>query len=421
MAIVAALVGPSSAKAVWYRCPIMTVSKGAALTEDNPLVDCADIEVPLCHPGVCTSTQTITVFVKRIPPQKAPAAGSKPQVLWMLQGGPGESSSVAVYTMDHRGTGRSAPLSCAENNIPYSPNVTLKCLGSIKQKFGSVAPAAFSVTSAASDLAYIIANEQATSEVYVYGLSYGTYLVERVMHLAPAGVKGYILDSIQSEQFYTTKDAPFYSNWDRDVAGTVDTFLSYCDNDKFCASKIGPKSKLYIQGLYARLDKTSVANKCADVIRTLVPDYAKNPSWLVNNFLYTMLKDYNKRTLIPPFLYRLNRCNAADQAVVANMVSILTNSTENLLMTSLDGFPTAKSLNLSSANLSKVSYLTGEGRSNVVYKSIVLSEIWELPSPSVAQMTKWFERALMGAMNPLEQRENILDNCIYLGGKDTLC
>ncbi len=87
-----------------------------------------------------------------------------------------------------------------------------------------MAPEAFSVTSAASDLAYIIENEQSANDVFVYGLSYGTYLVERVMHLAPAGVKGYILDSIQSEQFYTTKDAPYYSNWDRDVRGVGKTY-----------------------------------------------------------------------------------------------------------------------------------------------------------------------------------------------------
>ncbi|RHY77128.1 hypothetical protein DYB34_004410 [Aphanomyces astaci] len=401
----------------------MTLARGVAASDDNPLVECADIQVPLCHPGVCTSTLQITVFVKRIPPQKLPPIGSKQQALWMLQGGPGESSSVAVYTMDHRGTGRSAPLSCAEDNIPYSPNTTLKCLTNIKTKYGAVAPAAFSVTSAASDLAYIITNEQSTNDVFVYGLSYGTYLVERLMHLAPEGVKGYILDSVQSEQFYITKDAPYYSNWDRDVGGTVDTFLSYCDNDKFCASKVGPKSKTYIQGLYARLDKKSAtaSSKCADVIRSMLPEYATNPSWLVNNFLYTMLRDYNKRNLIPAYLYRLNRCNSADQAVVANMVMILTNSTENLLMTTLDGFPKSL-LNVSgTGNVSKVSTLTGEGRSNVVYKAIVLSEIWELPSPSAAQMTKWFESAMMGAMNPLEQRENVLDNCIYLGGKDTPC
>ncbi|KAF0686136.1 Aste57867_22101 [Aphanomyces stellatus] len=424
----AALAGLVHGKATWYPCPLLTIAKRDVQSKGNPTVECADIPMPLCYPGVCNNTKAspINLFVKRIPAAKASAT---PQALWMLQGGPGESSInmevlmydawvatgglVSVYTMDHRGTGRSELLGCAEGNSPYSPSYTARCLSKIKLAYGESAPAAFSVTSAATDLATVIQNELATSEVFVYGLSYGTYLVERVMHLAPKGIKGYILDSIQSEIFYKTKDAPYYSNWDRDVGGVVETYLSYCDTDTFCASKIGPNAKAYVQGLYAKLDNGQ--NKCADVIKTLAPEYAAKPSWAINGFLYTMLKDYNQRNLIPAVLYRLNRCNTADQGMVANAINLAKNSTSSLLMTDFS----VPGKNLTEA--AKVSYLTGEGRSTVVYKNIVLSEIWELPTPSADQQAKWFNDALMGAMSPLEQAQERQDTCIYLGNKDPMC
>ncbi|KAG9397714.1 hypothetical protein AC1031_019156 [Aphanomyces cochlioides] len=430
--LVAALAGAAQAASstLWYSCPILTIGSGEVPSSKNPLVQCADIQVPLCHTGVCSSTKFITVFVKRIPASAtASAALSAPRAMWMLQGGPGESSvnmeglmadayinanrAVSIYTMDHRGTGRSAPISCAEDNDPYSPQMTIRCIQSTKAKYGDVAPQAFSVTSAANDLAYVIQNELAGTDVFVYGLSYGTYLVERLMHIAPKGVKGYILDSIQSEQFYTTKDAPFYSNWDRDVGGTAETFFSYCDKDDLCASKVGPSSKAYLKAVYAALDAGT--NACGTMIKTAAPEYGNKPSWLVNNFLYTFLKNANRRNLIPAVMFRLNRCNSADKAMVTNALNYIRNSTSsNLLMTDFsDG--------ADNSSVARVAYLNSEGRSTVVYKNIVLSEIWQRPTPSVAQMTQWYEDALMAAMNPLQQPQDLQDTCIYLGGDDPIC
>ncbi|KAF0718106.1 Aste57867_1898 [Aphanomyces stellatus] len=410
----------AAASNAWYACPLKTIAPGETASADNAMVECADLVVPLCYPGVCTSSLEISVFVKRIPAISKSAA--TPQAVWMLQGGPGESSvnmedlmaevylsanrAVSVYTMDHRGTGRSTPLSCEENNNPYDPRVTVACIQKIKQTFGSVAPTAFSVTSAAHDLANVINLVLSTTEVFVYGLSYGTYLVERLMHLAPAGIKGYILDSIQSEQFYPTKDSPWYSNWDHDVATPVRTYLSYCDKDSYCASKIGPNATAYVQGLYALIDNpatTSATSACAAILRQ-VPGYQTHPSWLVNSFLYTMFKDYNQRNLVPAFLYCLNRCNTADQAVVTNSIDLLFNVTSDTQL--LQGVGAS---------------LTGTGHSTVVYNNIVLSEIWQLPSPSVGQMTTWFQDALFGAQNPATLNDTLAQYCIYLGHNDPIC
>ncbi|CAK4613982.1 hypothetical protein LEN26_007547 [Aphanomyces euteiches] len=428
-ASVALAAAASSTSVTWYSCPLQTIAKNEKASSDNPTVECADISVPLCYDSVCSSTKQISVFVKRIPAQ---SPGATPQAMWMLQGGPGESSvnmeplmadayiaakrTVSIYTMDHRGTGRSTRLSCAEDNDPYDAKVTVSCLQQVKKTYGSVAPQAFSVTSAANDLATVISTVLADSEVFVYGLSYGTYLVERLMHLAPPAVKGYILDSIQSEQFYPTKDSPWYSNWDRDVADAVTNYLNYCDQDSTCASKIGPNSKSYIQGLYAKLD-AATDNACAEIFRP-DPPYEAHPSWIVNTFLYSLFTDYNQRNLIPAVLYRLNRCNADDQVVMKNALNMLTNSSSSQLLQSLG----KSKLMINKTNvLEKVAYMTGDGSSQVVYNNIVLSEIWQFPSPSRNQSTQWFEAALFGAQSPLDQDTFYQDICIYIANNDSVC
>ncbi|TMW69773.1 hypothetical protein Poli38472_001929 [Pythium oligandrum] len=107
--------------------------------------------------------------------------------------------------MDHRGTGRSTLLQCSAMNA-YS------FLGSIID-FSEVAgcvqevltqidghTAAFSITSAAKDIHLLVSTLNANENVFIYGAGYGTYLAERVMHLAPVNVKGYALDGVVSER-----------------------------------------------------------------------------------------------------------------------------------------------------------------------------------------------------------------------------
>eukprot|EP00644_Phytophthora_capsici_P006502 jgi/Phyca11/50546/gw1.36.456.1 len=122
-------------------------------------------------------------------------------------------SSVDVYTVDHRGTGRSFFLECvaAQVNAEGSPggvDILLQelpyCVEDVLYQLDGHSEA-FSVTSAARDIIYLLdglendSESPEVGEVYLYGTSYGTYLVERVMHLAPSQVKGYILDGVVSE------------------------------------------------------------------------------------------------------------------------------------------------------------------------------------------------------------------------------
>ncbi|EGZ29195.1 hypothetical protein PHYSODRAFT_450444, partial [Phytophthora sojae] len=61
-------------------------------------------------------------------------------------------------------------------------------------KYGDLA--SFSTTSAANDVVTFISNYTNGASTILYGISYGTILLERIMHLNPAKVTGYVLDGV---------------------------------------------------------------------------------------------------------------------------------------------------------------------------------------------------------------------------------
>ncbi|OQR87094.1 serine protease family S33 [Achlya hypogyna] len=332
------------------------------------VAECAAVQVPLCHAGICSNPRTIPAFVKRIP---ASSGLGKKKALWVLQGGPGASSvnmeglmanlhalldgQFSVYTMDHRGTGRSLLLDCEASQAtaagsPGGASVTAdelpSCLADINYQFGTDA-SMFSVSSAAADLAHVLANDPAlaAADVFVYGVSYGTYVVERLMHLAPHNVKGYVLDSVQAESFPAdTTLAGFYSNWDRDFGEVASAFFALCDADAFCAAQIGPNSRATVMNLYAALDAN--ATQCAQLIATDEP-----PSWTLRKYFAALFTDMEQRLLIPALVKRFVRCDADDLQVLSATLG--------------RAAPTEPS---------PVSYVRG---SDLLYSTIVFSEIWQ--------------------------------------------
>ena len=75
------------------------------------------------------------------------------------------------------------------------------CAWELHNKYGDLA--SFSTTSAAMDILTFISEYKNGASTIVYGLSYGTLVVQRLMHFNPSNVTGYVLDSI-----VTTTGAP---------------------------------------------------------------------------------------------------------------------------------------------------------------------------------------------------------------------
>ncbi|OQS04937.1 kinase [Thraustotheca clavata] len=154
--------------------------------------ECAQFTLPLCHAGICDSNNTIQIFVKRVLADK-----QDPKAVWLLQGGPGASTAGAmekimanvyralggtatVYTMDHRGTGRSHRLGCtaaqvetsgSPSNGEITPEVLSACIQDVNVQLGaspnSSMLSAYSTTSAALDVSTLINNTNNTN-TYVY-------------------------------------------------------------------------------------------------------------------------------------------------------------------------------------------------------------------------------------------------------------
>lgn len=393
--------------------------KGAAST-DAPRYECGEFRVPMCYDGVCESDKTIDIFVKRV--VAADGADAADKSLWILQGGPGASSigieslmttmfyeldrKVNIYTMDHRGTGRSSRLECqaAEAMVygsPSGPTISINeipaCIDDLRFQMDNQT-AAYSITSAAMDLRTIIDSAMADTDVFVYGLSYGTYLVERLVHVAPESVKGFIVDGIVSETGATVEQRSTFSNWDHDVAVTADRFLADCLEDDYCKSKFPGVSNLteFTLQLYADLDaaaKTPGTNACADALA----NNGVRPSYLLRTTFSDYLMSDTDRLLIPAVIYRTARCSDSD-------VEALEYFAEGLVYDT-------------SADDGDVDTETLLYDSDMLYYLIVFSEMWETPTPDKATLIGWYESGVAASDNYL----TLPYYCLFTGSREDAC
>ena len=95
--------------------------------------------------------------------------GFRRALLWV-------QSQFDVMIPDHRGTGRSSPLYCTEYTATPDP----ACIATALQRYSNATLAQFSVSNAARDInAAMDLTALADGKVYLYGVSYGTYLLQR--------------------------------------------------------------------------------------------------------------------------------------------------------------------------------------------------------------------------------------------------
>lgn len=283
---------------------------------------------------------------------------------------------VNVYTMDHRGTGRSTLLDCvaAQSTVsgsPWggeiSPEEVPDCALALEDEYGDLA--SFSITTAATDLATFISTYTANQQTIVYGVSYGTALVERIIHLAPDEVVGYVLDGIATSSGSSLANVEYFSKWDSDFGEVADGFLAKCAADDLCSSKFTDQSlpdtlKSLLEDFDNNPDST-----CAALVRDLksgVAGYAVEPaSYSVRTMLGSLFTNDETRPMIPALAYRLARCNSDDVDVITFFMT------------------------------PRTSYSSGYSeddkfRSTLLYNLIVYSEMWEKPQPSEATMLKRF-------------------------------
>jgi pimeloyl-ACP methyl ester carboxylesterase len=283
--------------------------------------ECAYLPTPLSwdDPG----GDRIGVFVSR---RRAPSGTTLGQ-LWLVQGGPGGSGDVFAYfgyideigallpdvdvfVMEHRGVGESGRLWCPEQEDPNSPGGEFievdeipACAAFIAGKLGPGGFEEFSATAAARDLDWVT---RITAEpgvpTYLYGVSYGTYVVQRYAQLVPEGAQGLILDSVVSPG-HLSFDV-FDAQFDAVAQGMADR----CAADATCRSKLGNDPWATLQTTVAALE----ADSCGDL--PLPGDFA-------GTFFASLVADLDGREAVLPLLYRLARCDAADVAAFEHFLN----------------------------------------------------------------------------------------------------
>ncbi|KAE9310137.1 hypothetical protein PR003_g20334 [Phytophthora rubi] len=275
--------------------------------------------------------------------------------------------AVNMYTMDHRGTGRSTRLDCVAaqattTGSPWGseldPSEVPACAQDLHNKYGDLA--SFSVTTAATDLATFISTYTNGADTTVYGVSYGTVMVERLMSLAPPEVIGYVLDGVAASSGASADEFMYMSKSDSDFGEVGEAFLSLCDHDNECKTRFARKSlNKTLDDLFHQFDKDPNST-CA-----MTSESATNPSSFLRVILSMLLPDMEMRNLIPPIVYRLQRCGPEDVDILTHLVTTLSSS---------------------SATPQDSAF-----QSSLLYYLIVFSELWETPASSNSELQARFE------------------------------
>ncbi|AUX48742.1 uncharacterized protein SOCE26_102830 [Sorangium cellulosum] len=329
---------PSPAVA-WGACP------------ERYQTECAKLIMPLDHgsPG----GETIEVHIAR---RKA-AVASKRQV-WLLAGGPGQSGNLFfeqvtalagalpdadLYVIDHRGTGYSHRLTCPQQDRPgtyggyyLDPSLVPGCLTHLETTGDRARLAWFTTRQAALDVLFgIDATREPGQEVYVWGGSYGTHWAHRVLQLAePGAVSGIVFDGFMTPGRFA------FTRYDAGVNEAGLRFAAACAEDAVCAGKMGPDPAARIRGVLAALAE----QPCGVFDRSLA------------RTLYSIFMDgVMTRAFVFPFVHRLERCDAADQAALLHVAEQYTAAVSGAVEGEL--------------------FLN----SGVLQYNIGLSELWKLP------------------------------------------
>ncbi len=337
----------------WSTCPLMT---GGTDTD----AECSQAQVPL--DWTKPSGQPLAYFVKRYRPKNVTTNAD----LWMIAGGPGaagesfeafakaiaEAGHVDVYMPDHRGTGRSGRLSCATAEQKGTPLDYGISTDEMKQCLAAAGPdvattlAGFTPSNAARDIGWMVSQTRVTGRpVYVYGVSYGTYLALRYLEIFPTGADAIVLDSL------CPPDGCLLSRIDTWTNDAAKAFFAACGQDSFCSSKLGADPWSQLGTVLTELD----ANACPAAVTA---GFTRASLKSVLNELIG-LGGFAGRALAPALTYRIGRCSVAD-------VHALTRAATKL-------FPPAP------ATLSPGQALD----SQILPYHIGLSELYDSPPPSL--------------------------------------
>lgn len=202
-------------------CLIAAIPCGTALAGDG-FSPCADAALPGLAGSMCATSEmplrpndpdagVVELFIRKIPSTSGRTTGQ----VWLIAGGPGESGASFypfldtfraafpdrdIMIPDHRGTGYSTRLCPAEEAADSPGGHALEgaewgsCIGGMYADVDRTQ--SFTITNASHDLSALITRYRSEESLQVYGVSYGTQLVLRMLQTAPVALDALVLDGL---------------------------------------------------------------------------------------------------------------------------------------------------------------------------------------------------------------------------------
>jgi len=301
----------------WEDCPWVS---DAAPLESNRTGRCAQLELPLDHdaPG----ERVVSIDVRRL---ESPDPATVELIL--LNGGPGASAqvyerislalsrswrTVRMLLVDARGAGRSTRLGCPAEAVDSPGGGAIveeeweSCLDALRARWGD-GLRHFGTTAAARDLLEVTrrTHEPGVDQV-VLGASYGTYWVQRALQIDPDAFDGVVLDSIVPAD---DPDLTYIGRWHDEVTRA---YLSRCDEDAFCAERLGGDAVAATEDLLARVS----AGHCAEL-------EVEEPNLLLRVAFGALISSSLARAAIPALVHRVDRCTPEDVEAVRHLLGLI--------------------------------------------------------------------------------------------------
>jgi pimeloyl-ACP methyl ester carboxylesterase len=359
---------PASAP-VWYPQSVCPDSDSIPKTNPQLVMECANISMPFIHtvkysdpaatlhfraPG---PNSTLYVYSRRFlaSARFTPQTQSKGQI-WIIEGGPGGANSPAdvagfakyefdLYSTDHRGVGFSTFLWCPPQMSASSPagnllstSEIMGCVDSIRQQYGRDGLAAFTATNAAYDFRTImqyermhVVNPSPDYHVAGIGLSYGTYLLNRILQLdsdAHADDPGAVVDTavfdgvVNPDLYNAGYQATSFTAVTRTIARE-------CSLDTFCSSLMTQRPDVVMERLLEKMERYGHCKESgfdADLLRS------------ITSIAPSLLAAYTWPIVLT---YRLDRCSPDDIVVLSGVPLTNAKLYQHLVRTSLFHAPSS--------------------------------------------------------------------------------
>lgn len=216
-----------------------------------------------------------------------------------------------LYTIVHRGTYHSELLSCLKAQAENSPSggeiavgEVAGCVEELREQWGDKLKS-FRLSHAARDLSHAIRRTRKPGQdVFLYGISYGTLLAQRFAQIAPLQATGILLDGALPPRNIS------YFDYDLQFDDVAERIAALCKEDSFCSSKWPNDPWKALLKLRDRIDD----GHCESL--DMSPTQLKT-------LTAQLLAGASTREDVLALLYRIQRCDARDVAVVKHYFATL--------------------------------------------------------------------------------------------------